>query len=34
MTLRSNRAGARWRRPGLTFFAYLIGYAVMRFFLT
>ena len=23
-----------WRRPGLTFFSYLIGYAVMRFFLT
>ena len=26
--------GALWRRPGLTFCAYLIGYAVMRFFLT
>ena len=23
-----------WRRPGLTFFAYLLSYAVMRFFLT
>ena len=23
-----------WRRPGLTFFVYLVGYAVMRFFLT
>ncbi len=26
--------GVLWRKPGLTFFAYLIGYAVMRFFLT
>lgn len=23
-----------WRRPGLTFFVYLVGYAMMRFFLT
>lgn len=23
-----------WNRPGLTFFTYLVGYAVMRFFLT
>lgn len=23
-----------WRRPGLTFFVYLVGYATMRFFLT
>ena len=23
-----------WHRPGLTFFTYLVGYAVMRFFLT
>ncbi len=23
-----------WRRPGLTFFVYLVGYAVMRFFVT
>ena len=26
--------GVLWRKPGLTFCAYLIGYAVMRFFLT